>query len=63
MALDYKGEKGIATSIGHAPVSALIDPKAGSELSIAEALTNIIFRSYSGWFKRNFLKCQLDVAC
>jgi phosphoribosylformylglycinamidine synthase len=43
MALDYKGEKGIATSIGHAPVSALIDPKAGSELSIAEALTNIIF--------------------
>lgn len=43
MALDFKGEKGIATSIGHAPVSALIDPKAGSELSIAEALTNIIF--------------------
>ncbi|HET8859106.1 phosphoribosylformylglycinamidine synthase [Marivirga sp.] len=43
MALDYMGEKGIATSIGHAPISALIDPKAGSELSIAEALTNIIF--------------------
>ncbi|WP_340153075.1 phosphoribosylformylglycinamidine synthase [uncultured Marivirga sp.] len=43
MALDFKGEKGIATSIGHAPVSALIDPKAGSELSIAEALTNIVF--------------------
>jgi len=43
MALDFKGEKGIATSIGHAPVSALIDPKAGSELSIAESLTNIVF--------------------
>jgi phosphoribosylformylglycinamidine synthase len=43
MALDFKGEKGIATSIGHAPVSALINPKAGSELSIAEALTNIVF--------------------
>lgn len=43
MALDYRGEKGIATSIGHAPVSALIDPVAGSQLSIAEALTNIIW--------------------
>lgn len=43
MALDYRGVKGIATSIGHAPVSALADPVAGSQLSIAEALTNIIF--------------------
>lgn len=43
MALDYRGEKGIATSIGHAPVSALVDPVAGSQLSIAEALTNIIW--------------------
>ncbi len=43
MALDYRGEKGIATSIGHAPVSALTDPVAGSQLSIAEALTNIIW--------------------
>ena len=43
MALDYRGQKGIATSIGHAPVSALIDPDAGSKLSIAEALTNIIW--------------------
>lgn len=43
MALDYRGVKGIATSIGHAPVSALADPIAGSQLSIAEALTNLIF--------------------
>ncbi|OEJ99918.1 phosphoribosylformylglycinamidine synthase [Roseivirga misakiensis] len=43
MALDYRGEKGIATSIGHAPVSALADPVAGSQLSIAEALTNIVW--------------------
>lgn len=43
MALDYRGVKGIATSIGHAPVSALLDPVAGSQLSIAEALTNIIW--------------------
>ncbi|UTW60570.1 phosphoribosylformylglycinamidine synthase [bacterium SCSIO 12741] len=43
MALDYRGKKGIATSIGHAPVSALIDPIAGSQASIAEALTNLIW--------------------
>ena len=43
MALDYQGEKGIATSIGHAPVAGLVDPVAGSVLSIAEALTNIIW--------------------
>ncbi|MCX2678448.1 phosphoribosylformylglycinamidine synthase [Galbibacter sp. EGI 63066] len=43
MALDFKGKQGIATSIGHAPVSALIDPVEGSKNSIAEALTNIIW--------------------
>ncbi len=43
MALDYKGLKGIATSIGHSSISALIDEKAGSRNSIAEALTNIIW--------------------
>ncbi len=43
MALDYNGKKGIATSIGHAPISALIDPKAGSRNAIAEALSNLVF--------------------
>jgi phosphoribosylformylglycinamidine synthase len=43
MALDYTGTKGIATSIGHAPVAALADPEAGSRLAIAEALTNLVF--------------------
>jgi len=43
MALDYNGKDGIATSIGHAPVSAIIDPEAGSKNAIAEALTNIIW--------------------
>jgi phosphoribosylformylglycinamidine synthase len=42
-ALDYLGIKGLATSIGHAPVAGLINPAAGSVLSIAEALTNIIW--------------------
>ncbi|MDA7849069.1 phosphoribosylformylglycinamidine synthase, partial [Flavobacteriaceae bacterium] len=43
MALDYSSQEGIATSIGHAPVAALIDPKAGSRTAITEALTNIIW--------------------
>lgn len=41
VALDYLGKSGIATSIGHAPQAALIDPAKGSVLAIAEALTNI----------------------
>ncbi|UOB17816.1 phosphoribosylformylglycinamidine synthase [Abyssalbus ytuae] len=43
MALDFEGKEGIATSIGHSPVSALINAEAGSKNSIAEALTNIIW--------------------
>ena len=43
MAVDFRGRAGIATSIGHAPVAALVDPVAGSQLAIAEALTNIVF--------------------
>ncbi|MDR2120542.1 MAG: phosphoribosylformylglycinamidine synthase [Tannerella sp.] len=43
VALDYCGKAGIATSIGHAPQAALIDPAYGSRLAIAEALTNIVF--------------------
>jgi phosphoribosylformylglycinamidine synthase len=42
-ALDYVGYKGVATAIGHAPAAAIIDPAHGSVLSIAEALTNIIW--------------------
>ena len=43
IALDYRGKHGMATSVGHAPAAGLIDPGAGSVLSIAEALTNIIW--------------------
>ncbi len=43
MALDYNGKEGVATSIGHAPVAALIDPVAGSRNAIAESLSNIIW--------------------
>ncbi|MDD2612481.1 MAG: phosphoribosylformylglycinamidine synthase, partial [Bacteroidales bacterium] len=43
VALDYRGKAGIATSIGHAPQAALVDPAAGSVLAIAESLTNIVW--------------------
>ena len=43
MALDFKSNKGIATSVGHAPSAALIDAEAGSKLSITEALANLIW--------------------
>ena len=43
MALDYKGKEGLATSIGHAPIVALIDAAAGSKNAIGEALSNIIW--------------------
>lgn len=43
MALDYHGKEGVATSIGHAPIAALIAPEAGSRNAITEALTNIIW--------------------
>ncbi|ASB50210.1 phosphoribosylformylglycinamidine synthase [Alkalitalea saponilacus] len=41
--IDYRGIEGVATSIGHAPAPALIDPAAGSVLSVAEALTNLVW--------------------
>ena len=43
MSLDFQGRDGIATSIGHAPLSALINPVAGSRNAIAESLSNIVW--------------------
>lgn len=43
IAIDYQGKSGLATSIGHAPVPALVHAANGSILSIAESLTNIIW--------------------
>lgn len=42
-AIGYDDNEGIATSIGHAPASALIDSAVGSRLAIAEALTNMVW--------------------
>lgn len=43
MALDYRGKEGVATSLGHSPLTALIDPAIGSRNAITEALTNIVW--------------------
>ena len=43
VALDCRGEKGIATALGHAPQAGLASPEAGSVLSVAESLTNIVW--------------------
>ena len=43
VALDYRGKNGIATAIGHAPQAGLASPEAGSVLSVAEALTNLVW--------------------
>ncbi|MBC6409571.1 MAG: phosphoribosylformylglycinamidine synthase [Ekhidna sp.] len=51
MALDFKSNKGIATSIGHAPISGLIDSGSGSRLSVAEALSNLVFASLTHGLK------------
>lgn len=43
MALDFKSNKGIATSLGHSPVPGLINAGAGSRLSTTEALANLVW--------------------
>ncbi len=51
VALDYRGRKGIATALGHAPQAGLASPQAGSVLSVAEALTNIVWAPLSEGMK------------
>ncbi len=41
--LDFTGESGLASALGHAPAAGLINAANGSILSIAEALTNIVW--------------------
>ena len=47
-ALDYTGTRGLATALGHASIPALIDPAAGSRLSVSEALTNLVWAPIEG---------------
>ena len=43
VALDFRGHAGIATALGHAPQAGMANPAAGSVLSVAESLTNIVW--------------------
>ncbi|PRZ24147.1 phosphoribosylformylglycinamidine synthase [Flavobacterium granuli] len=63
MALDYQGIEGIATSIGHAPISALIDPVAGSRNAIAESLSNIVWAPIKDGLKGISLSANWMWAC
>jgi len=63
MALDYNGKEGIATSIGHSPISALINPTAGSRNAIAEALSNLVFAPLKENLKSVSLSANWMWAC
>jgi phosphoribosylformylglycinamidine synthase len=63
MALDYLGKEGIATSIGHAPITSLIDPVAGTRTAIAEALSNIIWAPIKDGIKGISLSANWMWAC
>ena len=63
MALDYNGKEGIATSIGHAPIAALIDPVAGSRNAIAESLSNIVWAPIKDGLKGISLSANWMWAC
>ncbi|MDM1500020.1 phosphoribosylformylglycinamidine synthase [Myroides odoratimimus] len=63
MALDYKGKEGIATTLGHAPIVAIIDPAAGSRNAIAEALSNIVWAPLKEGIKNVSLSANWMWAC
>ncbi len=63
MALDFKGKEGIATTIGHSPVSALVDPVAASRTAIAESLSNIVFAPLKDGLKSVSLSANWMWAC
>ncbi|OFY43946.1 MAG: phosphoribosylformylglycinamidine synthase [Bacteroidetes bacterium GWF2_40_14] len=50
-AIGFGDKKGIATSIGHAPLVAMIDSEAGSRMAISEALTNVVWTPIEGGIK------------
>ncbi|XP_043209386.1 phosphoribosylformylglycinamidine synthase-like [Amphibalanus amphitrite] len=43
VALSHYDTVGAATSIGEQPIKALLNPEAGARLSVAEAITNLVF--------------------
>ncbi|SHL87471.1 phosphoribosylformylglycinamidine synthase [Chitinophaga jiangningensis] len=63
MALDYKSTEGIATTVGHSPLTALVDPAAGSRNAVAEALSNLVFAPIKNGLKGVSLSANWMWAC
>ena len=63
LSIDFQGEKGMATSIGHAPAVALVNPAHGSVMAISEALTNIIWAPLKGGLSAVSLSANWMWAC
>lgn len=63
MALDFNGKEGIATSIGHSPLTALINPATGSRNAIGEALSNIVWAPLKDGLKSVSLSANWMWAC
>ncbi|WP_017257168.1 phosphoribosylformylglycinamidine synthase [Pedobacter arcticus] len=63
MALDFQGKEGIATSIGHSPLTALINPAAGSRNAIAESLSNLVWAPLKDGLKSVSLSANWMWAC
>lgn len=63
MALDFQGKEGIATSIGHSPLSALIDAGAGSRNAVAESLSNLVWAPLKDGLKSVSLSANWMWAC
>lgn len=62
VALDYRGKAGIATSIGHAPQVAMIDPGCRFCHGDCRIIDKYRFRSTVRQAIRCIFECQLDVA-
>ena len=63
MALDFKGKEGLATTVGHSPIAALIDAAAGSRTAIGEALSNLVWAPLKEGMKSVSLSANWMWAC
>ncbi len=63
IALDYHGERGMATALGHAPMAAIASAPNGSVMAIAESLTNLAFAQIDGGIKNISLSANWMWPC
>ncbi|CDN31717.1 Phosphoribosylformylglycinamidine synthase [Mucinivorans hirudinis] len=62
-ALDFHGVRGVANSLGHAAAVAMADPAKGSQIAIAESLTNLVFAPILGGLSNVSLSANWMWAC